>query len=154
SVIVAFPGVASGNINVKHRQSLQGAEANAICNLCCCGECDDCGGYHGRRLDLLAGFRWLNLQEDLTIRQNVNFTPGLSHTSVVDEFVTENNFYGGQIGLRGEWWRGRWFVNARGTVALGDTEQHVRISGSNVVTLPEGTHVTRPGGVLALPTNI
>ena len=161
SEIVAFPGVATGNINVAHRQSLQGAEVNGICNLCCCGECDDCGGYHGRRIDLLAGFRWLNLQEDLTIRENVTITDpalvgifGFSHASVVDQFITQNNFYGGQIGLRGEWWRGRLFVNARGTLALGDTEQHVRISGSTVLTLPDGTVVTRPGGLLALPSNI
>jgi hypothetical protein len=159
--IVAFPGVATGNIDVAHRQSLQGAEVNAICNLCCCGECDDCGGYHGRRIDLLAGFRWLELHEDVTIRENVTIINpdlvdifGFTNANVVDRFETRNNFYGGQIGVRGEWWRGRLFVNARGTVALGDTNQHVRISGSTVLTLPDGTVVTLPGGLLALPTNI
>jgi len=159
--ILAFPDFISGSIDIAHHQSLQGAEANAICNLCCCGHCDGCGGYNGHRVDLLAGFRWQELHEDITIRENATLTnpflaefSGFTSAGVFDRFETRNNFYGGQIGLRGEWWRGRLFANARGTVALGGTDQHVRISGATVVNLPDGTTATLPGGLLALPTNI
>jgi hypothetical protein len=110
---------------------------------------------------MIGGFTFLQLNENLVITENITvlptapppFVPG-STIMVTDRFETRNNFYGGQIGARAEWWRGAWFMNVRGVVALGDTHQEVHISGSTVFTSPGGAPITQPGGLLALPTNI
>ena len=155
SEAVAFPGAAAGTISVTNRSRLQGVGANGICNLCCCGDC--CGGY---RVDALAGFRWMQLDESITIVENISptttatgFPPG-SRVTVIDQFSTKNDFYGGQLGLQGEWRRARFFLNGRVLVGLGDTHEQATINGSTTITLASGTATTAPGGLLAQPTNI
>ena len=169
---VAFPPDSSGTVRVTSKSQLLGAQLNVLCNLCCsCSDqcCPDTctqvgfspnGGFQpsGYRVDMITGLRYLNLNEDLTIRENILLLPGSpapgDQIAVVDQFGTRNNFYGGQIGARGETWRGPWFVNATGTVALGDMHQEVRINGNTTFTPLGLAPVTQPGGLLALPTNI
>jgi hypothetical protein len=156
SQLVAFPGAAAGTISVQNTTRLQGAEVNALCNLCCCGDCR--GGY---RVDALAGFRWMQLNDCLTITENISPStplvtgfPAGSQVTVMDQFCTKNDFYGGQIGVRGEWRRERFFVNARVLVALGDTRQEATINGSTTIAPPGVTPSTSIGGLLAQSTNI
>ncbi|MFN0199521.1 MAG: BBP7 family outer membrane beta-barrel protein [Planctomycetaceae bacterium] len=179
---VAVPGISGGSIGISSGSMFQGAEVNFLRNLCCCetpccetdcsqkecsggesGEahCCDASGYRSYRLDLIGGFRYLGLNESLTIAENITFLPGApfpivpgTTITIIDRFATSNNFYGGQIGARGEWWRDQWFVNVTGKVALGTTHQVVRISGSTDFTIPPGPTVQQPGGLLALPTNM
>lgn len=166
---VAFPGVTSGNMQIASSSFFQGAQLNGLCNLCCCNNvccptdpCDtSCCYLTGYRVDLIGGFLWMNLNENLGIGENITvlptapppFVPG-STIMVADNFQTRNNFYGGQIGARAEWWRGAWFTNVQGIVALGDTHQEVTIGGSSAFAGPGGAPVTQRGGLLALPTNI
>src|SRR5262249_45425758 len=56
SQLVSQPGQLTGTVATSLSSRLQGAELNGICNLCC-----GCNG----RVDLLAGFRWLELDEGL-----------------------------------------------------------------------------------------
>jgi hypothetical protein len=156
--LTAFPNIAAGRIDISHSSQLQGAEANAICRLC--GD-DGCGCDSGYRVDLVGGFRYLRLNEDLTLDEHARFLErglaeafGFQSAAVTDQFGTDNHFYGGQLGVRAEWRRGRVWVNARGTVALGGTDQHVRINGATALTRPNGTTDTLPGGLLALQSNI
>ena len=175
SQLVSYPDIISGTVGISSSSQLQGAELNMVCNRCCChNDCcqtdccqTDCcptdyGCISGHHLDLIAGFRYLGLNEDLGITENLTtldtapsppFVPGATMT-VFDGFGTRNSFYGGQIGARGEWCRGRWFVNVLGKVALGDTHQEVRISGTTDFTDPGVAPVRQQGGLLALPTNI
>src|SRR5205823_4668327 len=135
---------------------LQGAEANALHNLCCC----DHGCEGGYRVDLIGGFRYLDLDERLTITEDITVLPTSpiltgNRIGVLDEFRTKNRFYGGQLGVQGEVRRGRLFANARALVALGNTEQIVDIFGATTTLAPTGGVArTLPGGLLALPTNI
>src|SRR5262249_32156224 len=78
--------------------------------------------------------------------------PGSMFT-VVDQFSTQNNFYGPQVGLQGWWWRNRFFVNARGLVAIGDTNQQVTRVGTTVITAPVCAPIVTSGGLLAQPSN-
>ena len=158
--LIASPGVSSGTIGISSSSQLQGANLNMLCNLCCCGnECGCCqtDDYvaSGYRMDLISGFRFLQLNEDLVIAENITGLAGgplAGQTiNVVDRFSTRNNFYGGQVGARTEYYRGPWFVNVSGSVALGSTHQEVEIRGTSTFTPPG---VTQPGGLLALPTNI
>jgi hypothetical protein len=72
----------------------------------------------------------------------------------IDSFRTHNDFYGGQLGVKGEWEMGRAFVNVAGKVALGDSHEQVNVVGLSTVTPPGGPTRVAAGGLLALPTNI
>lgn len=156
SQIISFPGAASGNIVVDSSTGLQGVGANCIHNLCCCSS--PC---NGRRIDLLGGFNWTQLNQSLFIDENIAVSapqiigvPTSAMFDVADSFGAKNNFYGAQVGLRGWWWRKRFFVNARGLVAFGGTHQQIIINGSTLITPTVGAPTFAPGGLLALPTNI
>jgi len=159
--LLAVPGFAAGAVRVGTNSNLQGAEVNGICNLCC-GCC--------YRLDLLAGPRWLELDERITITESTTLlanpaTPAFfagsglpvvagDHIVTTDRFSTHNDFYGGQIGARYELRRGKAYVDLLGKVALGVTHQTLEVDGSTAVTPPGGATVTTPGGLYALPGNI
>ena len=102
---VAVPGDKVGTITISNTTQLYGAEANFLHECCCLPYC--------YRLDTLVGFRYLHLDEDLSIVDQftqipnpdfsgVNFNGGVVPTgstlSRFDGFKTINNFYGGQVG--------------------------------------------------------
>src|SRR5262249_41491698 len=58
------------------------------------------------------------------------------------------------LGAETELRRGRWFVNLRGKVALGDNHETVNIVGGQTVTAPGGAVSQFRGGLLALPSNM
>ncbi len=119
------------------------------------------------RLDGLAGFRYLNFDENLKIAETINFNQpgGLGIMAMLeDNFSVENRFYGGQIGLKGELRRGCWTLDMTAKVALGTTNQVVTNSGGQRGMLidntvgaggPVGrtTPFTGPG-LLVQPTNM
>jgi hypothetical protein len=143
--LIAFPNFLAGTVNVGLTTRLLGAEANLRANLCkgCC-----------YRVDLLAGFRFLGLDEDLGINESLRTlqVPG-GGFAVSDNFNTRNRFYGGQIGLDTELRRGRWFLDLKGKVALGSNNEVVNINGTTVITDPRTGTSVLSGGLLALSTN-
>jgi hypothetical protein len=147
--LVAYPGLISGAASVSASTFLQGAEAN-LTGKGWCGEC--------WRLDVLAGFRYLQLIEDLGIREDTQVSPtspafagSLIH--VADQFTARNAFYGGQLGARFQVRRGGWNLELLGKVGLGDSHQSVDIHGLTVLAAPGQPAVTAPGGLLALASN-
>jgi hypothetical protein len=147
--LVSIPGVLTGAVAANLSSRLQGAELNGVCNLCC-----GCRG----RVDLLAGFRYLELTEGLGITENLTVNPSVPVTGgtafrISDQFDTRNRFYGGQVGARAEFWSGNLFVNVRGLVALGGTDQVVAVAGSTVIAPPGQVPTVANGGLLAQPTN-
>jgi hypothetical protein len=142
-----FPALAGG-VAVDYSSLLYGFEANGICRFCC----DLCAGY---RVDALFGFRHLGLSEELSIHEDLQARDGSGETIIVrDSFRTRNNFYGGQLGLRGETQFGNWFVQATGKVALGVVNERVYIDGFTIDTLPPFAPVRATGGLLAQTSNI
>lgn len=155
SEITASPDRASGALAVDSTSKLWGAEANYRCNICC--GCQS-------RFDLLAGLRYLDLREDLTIREDVMVTavppgglpPGVAvgdRALVVDDFRTHNQFYGGQVGFDWEYRRGRWVLDSRVKIGLGDNHETIDIRGYQILTHANGTQQVFNGGLLALPSN-
>lgn len=163
SQLVAFPalaggsnvltaggaGLASGDIHASSYSRLWGADVNAFC--CVCSGCN-------YWLQSLVGFRYLNLEEGIAISETTRVNPALpagspffggSTISISDKFDTRNNFYGGQVGLRGEARWGRLFVQGQGKVALGVTNQVVDVHGSTAITPPGGVTAVTPVGFLA-----
>ncbi|HEY1380684.1 MAG TPA: BBP7 family outer membrane beta-barrel protein, partial [Gemmataceae bacterium] len=153
---VTGPGVSTGTFSAEQKSRFWGAETNYRDNIWCR---QDCNG--GVRADLLAGFRYLNLDEALTITEDytllttdaVGNPPG-THVVITDRFATENEFYGGQLGTVIQARRGRWTADLRTTVALGWTHERSTIEGGQVRTPPGGAPELFLGGLLALDSNI
>lgn len=151
----SLPGVASGALTIKAPTSLWGVGGNLRCLLCC-----GCN----YRITMLAGFRNVNLDESLTITENVVGLPTAPAPftnqliTVQDSFSTQNHFYGANLGADARFYWGRWSVDARGQVALGDTVQMLGITGGQQflpgISTPGGLVQHFTGGLLALPSNI
>ena len=151
--LVTFPGLSTGRATVNAPSQLWGLEANLACKACC--GCD-------YRVNWLAGARFLSLRESITIQEDVT-TPasaqgaglGLQDTRalITDRFATSNQFYGGQVGAEGRWIRGRFTLDGKAKIALGVTQQSLDVSGTQVF-LRGVNPDPRPGGALALPSNI
>ena len=119
-----------------------------------CGGCEPTCGY-GARLDLLVGYRYLHLDEDLVIREDLQSLNPIAPTEfdITDAFDTENSFHGAEIGLLLEYERCRWSLEVLAKVALGNSHQIARINGDTTITT-YGVPDDYLGGILAQRTNI
>jgi hypothetical protein len=158
SYLVSEPNVITGNIAIQSRSELFGIEANA--------------GYsqavHPNILGtLLFGYRGLHLGEGLVIQDQfaplansvltylgntVNVPNSLSEQA---RFQTNNEFNGLNLGGKLRWTQQWFFAELIGKVALGYTDQHVKIDGATALYSPTaGLIGLIPGEVLTSPTNI
>ncbi len=146
---------SSGSILVTNSVRLWGSEANGVLSL-----------LRGKsfRLEALAGFRYLDLQEDFDLALSTTTTTRASigpfppTGQIFDHFGTHNQFFGGQLGLRGSFNAGRWFFEGSAKVALGDNHQSVNINGE-LIDSGRGFWFFRdnsgnfPGGIFAQTSN-
>jgi hypothetical protein len=144
ALLLASPGVSTGRVRVSTSNHFWGADVDARVNLC--GDCF-------YRVDLLAGFRYLEVKDALGIASVSDTIPPSGPTTVSDTFTTTSRFYGGQIGAAADFCRGCWFVDFRGTLDLGAMSRDAEIGGSTTTTANGSTSVVR-GGLFAQPTNI
>ncbi len=147
---VSFPGRVIGDVRIESPSQLWGVEANWKCKMCC--GCD-------YQVNALAGVRYLNLRESLTIVENLMFQEGAGALAGgqnvnVDSFSTRNEFYGGQVGVEGRLYRGRWSLDGRAKLAVGETHQTLDIAGGQSFTNVNTPIDTRPGGLLTTSSNI
>ena len=154
----SFPGgLVFGSITVSSQLRLWGTEANGVFNVVR----DEC-----RSVDLLLGFRYADLRENLSVNTQTSNDPinnpgGLTFLNAAvpgtittsDSFQVRNQFYGGQVGVRATQAFGDFFVTGSAKVALGSTHQVSEISGSSSYFAPGGGVMTAPGGILALSSN-
>ena len=143
----------TGTVIVRYQSELSGAEANLRGNL-----------LSGRMLsiDLLAGFRNVDLVESLSIdAQSSPSTASFAGTvrEFYDQFRTSNHFYGGQFGAAFEFKQGRWSLDVMTKVGLGGTQSQVAIGGSTLVSVIDNGKTTQSsfsqsGGLLTAATNI
>ncbi len=91
------------------------------------------------RNDLLAGFRYLDLQENLGINDRSDLGGGRVVNTVSDNFHTQNRIYVAQIGLQSYFaGSGRFDLGYSAKFGVGGASQRVDISGSNTLTgLPD-----------------
>ena len=148
------------------------------CMTCCgdavgCGSCVGCGsglGYPGgplnrlcnffkngvRRTDVLYGIRWTSLDESLQVTEDLQEFVAIPPATIVlgneidvfDRFVTENEFWGAEIGYETEWEYRRWSLNCLSKVAIGNMRQRVTILGATTIDDNAGTVETTAGGLL------
>jgi hypothetical protein len=149
--LVSFPGILAGSVTVDARSSFIGGGPNMIKNICC----GPCG-----RFDLLLGYLYLNLEDEINIREDLTSLPGQTNVPpgtrfiVRDNFRTSNSFHGVNIGVATERRYSHWYFGARAGVALGNVHQQVDIDGSTTITPPGQEPRTLPGGLLTQSSNI
>jgi hypothetical protein len=149
--LVNFPGVVAGSVAAEACNEFYGYEANLRKNLGC-----DCN----YRIDFLAGYRFLRLEDSVVVTENLVATdpagavPAGTRFILQDRFDTRNDFHGGQVGLAGEVRQGRAFVSLRALVALGNVYKQTWIGGATLIGVPGQAEQTNAGGLLAQPTNI
>jgi hypothetical protein len=109
------------------------------------------------RLDLIGGYRYLRIEELLSIRDRRLTPPFGLVGAVLDErtdlFETENQFHGGEIGLDAQLYEDSWTFQLIGKCGFGNMHQTLDIDGTQT-TSSGGASVTTPGGLLAQPSNI
>ncbi len=158
SLLVAFPGIATGNLEIVAGTQTWGIETNVYANII------DDPVIDAFRLDVSLGFRYLALQENLNIGSVTSFfrtpipdefAPFLGDTiQVYDSFLNRNQFYGPQLGLVYTVFGEVGDLEIRGKLAFGRTHQTNMINGTQLRTDISGQTTLTSGGLLAQPTNI
>jgi hypothetical protein len=154
--LVSDPGVLAGAVSVDVQTRLWGAQLN-LRSPCIVSQP---WGSWCKDVDLLGGVRYVNLEDQIAIRENlitlvdVGETPAGTNFRILDLFQTKNEFYGGQIGFDMRLRRGAWSIGVREVIALGVTQQEVGISGFTIEDQPEPPPTRRAGGLLTQVTNI
>lgn len=144
-----------GRFSLKMSSKLLGAELNSLVNWINTSEF---------KLDLLCGFRWVQLQESLLFRGKTDALPNApiaaGFYNFKDNFKTNNNFYALQIGLKADCRMDKWCFNGVAKLALGYMDQKVRIDGKSQTLDGNLFYMTKNtgdeilgGGIFSEPTN-
>jgi hypothetical protein len=153
STQVSAPGYDTGNVSVDATSRLAGGDINVLYNLYRAG---------GLTINLLGGYRYLELDESLTITANslmfvttqytdaagnvlVTAPPG-STITVIDHFGTRNQFNGGQVGAQFQYLRDRWIIDTTLKLAIGATHEIINVDGNTTVYPTGGNPVPITGG--------
>jgi hypothetical protein len=154
-LLVAFPGALFGNASATASSRLWGLEANGIGNLV------NLGWF---TLDALAGFRYLDLTEQLGVTTQSTLTGSFAgfgnellvppdQLTVQDQFNTRNQVYVFQAGTQAEFRFCGCFVALTGKLGVGWNHESVDIAGTSTATRAGESLGTLPGGLLALQGN-
>jgi hypothetical protein len=153
---VSAPAVATGGLVVDATSRFWGSDVNLLYNL-----------YRGNgwTINLLGGYRYLELDESLTIANNstlftlTTYSDGMGNTlatatpgstvTVIDQFRTRNQFNGGQIGTTFQYLDGRWSVGGAAKLGIGATQEVISINGVTNVFPVNAAPVPLVGGNFA-----
>lgn len=164
--LVAYPDTLSGTVLADATTGFHSAGLRGLYRICGHDACQGgpCG--HGGccqpqpagcayRVDFLLGYRYLRLDDNLTITEDLeSLDPANPGSFVVnDAFDTENRFNGLELGTQWTMQRARWSLEVLTKMAIGVNLQKVNIAGSTAIT-EDGATVTSTGGLLAQRSNI
>jgi hypothetical protein len=148
SLVVAQPGVRSGQIGLDDAIVLGGMECTALLSL------TDFVPGDRIRLNLLGGIGLFVLNERMQFISNSVDAMGAA-TKHSDVFLTENTFFGGDFGARSSFrWR-RFLIDVTGRTAVGVNSPTVAIAGENGLPfyMARPNHLA-PEGFFAQPSNV
>jgi hypothetical protein len=101
----------------------------------------------------LLGAQFLQMRERLDITASAFVLPAQSTLiGMADHFQTFDRFYGCQLGSKGEWHFGRFFIEGKSTIALGADDQIIAAKGDRNVHTPL-SYTAQPYGLYVLPSN-
>jgi hypothetical protein len=98
--------------DIDYTSRLHGAEFNFVCCCQCCKPCSS----HQSSVEWIYGFRYLRVDEQLTIAAERLEVGGLETGNY--EVRASNDLYGGQFGVRLRHCRGPWSVEGTGKIGL------------------------------------
>lgn len=155
SQLVSFPDILSGSVSVNSSTRLQSAAAAARVNLACDTWWVDTSAPYSR-VDLIAGYRYLEMSDRLGISEHLSSLDPLSPVAfdIHDQFNTRNEFHGAELGMAWQAGWQRWSLELLLKAAVGNLHEVVSIAGSTVITEPNAPVDTYDGGLLAQPSNI
>ena len=163
-------GAFTGTSELTYESRFFGGDVSLIRNLCShfpvasgCGDlscdegaCDRLGAALRSnlscfRIDMLSGFRYFRLEDELGLRQNLTVADAtgtnLANGDTIrtsDRYDVDNDFYGGMIGLRAEaGFRRGITLSGLATLGIGATNRSVERSGETT----DETGVTTEGGL-------
>jgi hypothetical protein len=149
---VSQPGTVTGSFATSAGIRMAGAEGLGIRNLVYCPNYS---------IDVLIGGKYVDLDEFIDITQTSRPIAGgqiffngaqiapNSGVTINDRFRTRNQFWGGVVGLRGEYHFGPVFFNGTVKVGMGNNHQVVDIDGTTRIQPTTGPSVLS-GGLLAV----
>jgi hypothetical protein len=161
---VAFPrgntGSVDGAVSVDASTQFQSAALRmrlALCRQDSCWSdpcCPDLAYHDGYRSYLLAGYRYMRLDDRLGIAEQLTSTDttlGPGAFLIHDQFNTLNQFNGAELGLEFELRRNRWSWDILPKLALGGNHELIDINGFDRTTNPTtGGRTTTQGGLLTV----
>ena len=153
AALVAFPNVIRGDIQATALTDLQ--SGGLWMRFDPHGIGGPCDARSGRKLDWVLGYRYMKLEDDIGIHENLtSLDPARPGTFVIqDSFSTNNSFHGVEVGAVYEAGFGPLLLEALTKVAVGNNHQAVSINGFSDIT-ELGLLERFPGGILAQRTNI
>jgi hypothetical protein len=147
SEIIAGPtadGLRDGGFVGYSRVELFGQEANGTLLL---GQSDNL------RCDLILGVRFLQMRDRLDLTAAGHLLPERAILYGLDDhFRAHTAFYGGQVGLKSQYTWNRWFIDLRGTAALGGDDVLVRAYGDRIYHTPR-ERIASLYGLAVQPSN-
>jgi hypothetical protein len=162
SELVAFPGVVSGTVVASATSELKGGGFYFKRLRCCEQGCKSwlfcgCKDHFCSRTERLLGYRYLELDENVTITEDLISTDTANPGSfdIMDSIDVRNQFNGFDFGWKYRVTRGYWSYSGMIKMAVGNTRQTVRINGQTTINDPnDPPAVTLPGGLLTQTSNI
>ena len=159
-VPVSLPGELTGDASFRSSLDFWGLGATGVANI-----------YRDSNLEVseLGGFRYLNLTEAFSLNMHITGLPNTLYAGqsgwLADNFKTENEFFGGTLGIRGRYSYGPVWAQATTTLGIGLSHESEAISGgfqdynvpgvtgapgvvNGLIPVKEG-----PNGVFAQPSN-
>lgn len=160
SELVAFTGVVNGNVTARATSELYGGGFHFRRLRCCDEGCTGgwlcgCSSSFCSRTEALIGYRYLQLDESVSVTEDLTGINPQAAFDISDTFETRNQFNGFDMGWTYRRVRGYWTLDTALKLAIGNTRQTVRINGQTTTTDPaEPGPVTETGGILAQVSNI
>ena len=148
--LIAFPGIATGSVTVEGYSEVAGSETMLRKRV----EDNGC-----RRTDFIFGYRYFRLDEGIRIADQLTSISGGGTIPLgttiegFDNFETENEFHGGQIGVVFHYDYAYWSARVLGKVAMGNMEQIVAIEGQTETNVPGGGATVTDAGLLVQRSN-
>jgi hypothetical protein len=141
--LVSYPALASGTVTVRSPTSLHSGDLSVLLALNCS---------HDYPLHLIAGLRYLRLEDDLDVMETVQVGPGPAAVAgqlirVHDRYDCDTDFFGAHVGLSGAYRVRRLELLATAKCAIGLGHEIVNTSGTTSFDGPGGPN-TLPAGLL------
>lgn len=126
-------GTVAGSLQITSRSQLQGGEGHLLFSFC---------RGMSYRCDAIAGVRWLELDESLTVNESIRLRGPIANSgeilpadvSISDRFSTRNDFIGGDFGFKSHFTNNCWSFDLLTRVALGGNHQIIRGAGQTGIT--------------------